>query len=260
MDYATLNASGIPLSSFQSDNIQVFGKEKEIPIHVADGGDNSIDPGDYVLFYAERNDGWLDSTIFADPNTIGNPGYSLYNDTLLYFFTWNSSTNNSRYVVESDVNFGAFPSVSSYIISRHETALFQEYFEGVKISDASSSFYTAGEGWGKIKNNGASGGHISYLTASTPSPYSGPGAPNAIFTGRSVSVSDASTSIPNGDNHHSSWVIGVSNTILQDTTWKGYKQNRAYAGFNPNLLSNGNTTVQYQIIGDLNALTDFQSP
>ena len=260
LDYATLNASGIPLSSFQSDNIQIVGKEKEIPIHVADGGDNSIDPGDYVLFYAERNDGWLDSTIFVDPNHIGNPGYSLYNDTLLYFFTWNSSTNNSRYVVESDVNFSAFSSVSDFIIEKHETSLFQEYFEGVKISNASSSFYTAGEGWGKTKSNGASGGHISYLTATTPSPYSGSGAPNAVFTGRSVSVSDASTSIPGGDNHHSSWVIGVSNTILQDTTWKGYKQNRAYASFNPTLLSNGNTTVQYQIIGDLNALTDFQSP
>lgn len=118
---------------------------------MADGGDNSIDPGDYVLFYAERNDGWLDSTIFVDPNHIGNPGYSLYNDTLLYFFTWNSSTNNSRYVVESDVNFSAFSSVSDFIIEKHETSLFQEYFEGVKISNASSSFYTAGEGWGKAK-------------------------------------------------------------------------------------------------------------
>ncbi|MDB4075573.1 MAG: hypothetical protein QNL36_03350 [Crocinitomicaceae bacterium] len=95
---------------------------------MADGGDNSIDPGDYVLFYAERNDGWLDSTIFVDPNHIGNPGYSLYNDTLLYFFTWNSSTNNSRYVVESDVNFSAFSSVSDFIIEKHETSLFQEYF------------------------------------------------------------------------------------------------------------------------------------
>ncbi|NRA11188.1 MAG: hypothetical protein HRT57_04445, partial [Crocinitomicaceae bacterium] len=220
LDYATLDASGIPLSAFQSDNIQIFGKEKEIPIHVADGGDNSIDPGDYILFYAERNDGWLDSTIFVDANTIGNPGYSLYNDTLLYFFTWNSSTNNSRYIVETDVNFGTFSSVSDYIISKHESFFFEEYFEGVKASNSSSSFYTAGEGWGRTKFNGVSGGITAGFNTATPFPYTGPGAPNVLFEGRSVSVSDASSSDPM--NHHLYWRVGTSNTIIKDTTWKGY--------------------------------------
>jgi hypothetical protein len=82
LDYATLDSAGVPLNTFQSENIQIFGKERELPIHIEDGGDNSIDPGDYILFYAERNDGWLDSTIYIDSSTIGNPAYSLYNDTL----------------------------------------------------------------------------------------------------------------------------------------------------------------------------------
>ena len=77
IDYTTLQAAGVPVSSFQSVNIQLFGREKELPIHVEDGGDNSLNPGDYILFYAARNDGWLDSTLYDDPSWLGNPKYSL---------------------------------------------------------------------------------------------------------------------------------------------------------------------------------------
>ena len=71
LDFTALNASGIPLSTFTSQNIQIFGREKELPLHIEDGGDSSIDPGDYILFYAQKNDGWLDSTLYQDPTKIG---------------------------------------------------------------------------------------------------------------------------------------------------------------------------------------------
>jgi len=257
LDYAALNASGVPLGSFQSENIQIFGKEKEIPIHVEDGGDSSIDPGDYVLFYAERNDGWLDSTIFLDSSTIGNPAYSLYNDTLLYFFTWNTGTSNSRYVVETDVNFGAYASVADYIIHKDASYYFDEYHEGVKESDASSSFFTAGEGWGKTKLNGAGGGITVNLSASTSFPYTGPGAPNATFKGLSISASNANAS--GTFNHHLKWLIGSSNTEIHDAKWVGYDQNIANANFSSTLLSNGNTPIKFQIVDDLGAATDYQA-
>jgi hypothetical protein len=90
LDYSTLYNSGIPISTFTSNNIQLFGKEREVPLFISDGGDSSIDPGDYILFYAEKNDGWLDSTLYQNVDDIGNPAYSLFNDTIRYFFTWNS--------------------------------------------------------------------------------------------------------------------------------------------------------------------------
>src|SRR3989338_7951885 len=102
LDYPTLVASGIPVSSFTTPNIQIFGREREIPLHIVDGGDNTMDPGDYILFYTERNDGWLDSILFDAPEENGNPYYSLYNDTIQYFFTWNNSSSNLRYVVEGN--------------------------------------------------------------------------------------------------------------------------------------------------------------
>lgn len=108
IDYATLQASGIPLATFSTPNIQIFGREKEIPIHIEDGGDLTMNPGDYILFYGEINDSWLDTTLYESSDDVGNVKYSLYNDTIQYFFTWNSSISNLRYTVESDVNFAAY--------------------------------------------------------------------------------------------------------------------------------------------------------
>lgn len=256
LDYATLNSANIPMSSFQSENIQIFGKEREIPIHVEDGGDNSIDPGDYILFYAEGNDGWLDSLLYENPTDIGNPEYSLYNDTLLYFFTWNTSANNLRFAIETDVNFGNYPSIADYILYSTQNLASSEYHEGERTTYASSSFYTPGEGWGAFRRNGVSASYSpDIFTAPTPSPYTGPGAPNATFQGRSISASNAS----GNPNHHLRWLMGASNTILLDTTWYGYAQIKCDAAFSPTLLSNGNTPVTMAIINDLGVATDFQA-
>lgn len=258
LDYNTLTNAGIPLASFQSENVQIFGKEREVALHIEDGGDNSIDPGDYILFYAEGNDGWLDSLLYEDQKTIGNPAYSLYNDTLMYFFTWNSSANNLRFAVETDVNFGNYGSVADYVMYSSEFSSDVFYHDGVRTSDASSSFFTPGEGWGGFKKNGY---HPLYtpdiLNTNTQYPYTGSGAPDAVFLAHSISASNAQ----NGQvyNHHLQWKMGTSNTILLDSIWTGYGQARCVKTFSPTLLSNGTTPVRFEIVPDLAVATDFQA-
>ncbi len=90
LDYNTIRSSGIDVTSFSSDNIQLFGREREVPIQIVDGGDNKLDSGDYILFHAKHNDAWLDSVLYENPKDIGNPSYSLVSDGLHYFFTWNT--------------------------------------------------------------------------------------------------------------------------------------------------------------------------
>lgn len=257
IDYNTLIAANIPLSTFQTENIQIFGREKEIPIHVEDGGDSSFDSGDYILFYAEKNDGWLDSSLYVNPTRIGNPAYSLYNDTINYFFTWNSSISNLRYTVESDINFTAYSSVADYILFKSENNYNTNYIEGKKQSKITSSFFTMGEGWGSgMMNGGNNGGYTFNQTVSTPYPYTS--GPMATFHGLSTSGSDATSTTP-GLNHHGRWEIGTSNTTLLDTIFGGYFQVRCTKTFSPSLLSNGNTPLKYKIIDDLGALTDYQA-
>lgn len=148
IDYSILLAAGVPMSSFQSANVQLFGKEREVPILIEDGGDNNLNPGDYILFYAARNDGWLDSTLYDDPSWLGNPKYSLYNDTIQYFFTWNTQTNNKRIQVESDINTSGY-TPADFVLFEKSAWFNEKYNEGEKSSDASSSFFVHGEGWGK---------------------------------------------------------------------------------------------------------------
>ncbi len=157
INYDDLAAAAIPLSTFSHENIQIFGREAEVPIWVETNGDGSFDPGDYILFHADKNDGWIDSSLYVEPDKIGNPGFNLFNDTILYFFTWNNSTSNLRFELETDIDFNSYTPIP-YVWSSDKTSFAEWYIEGEKLQGTlSSSFYVAGEGYGKVHVNGAGG-------------------------------------------------------------------------------------------------------
>ncbi len=258
LDYTTLNAAGIPLASFQSANIQIFGREQEIPIIVFDGNDNTLDPGDYVLFYADRNDGWLDKTLYDDPNWQGNPAYSLYNDTIQYFFTWNNSTTNKRFQVETANDFSNY-TPSNFVLSTLETYFSNAYNVGKKENNVASSFYMQGEGWGTSPVNGV-GGYLQNYSIPTVSIYTGVDAPNSIFKAVSVSNSDfQGNSVP--IDHHLKMTIGPSNFQLIDTLFGGYTSIPLNKQLPTNNLFEGNTVLKWNIVGDLPSYitVDYQS-
>ena len=257
IEYTTLSNSGIPIGSFSTQNIQLFGKEHEIPLHIEDGGDLTMDPGDYILFYAEQNDGWLDSTLYDTPSDIGNPKYSLYNDTIQYFFTWNSLTTNLRFTVESDLAFSNY-TPSNYILFEKYQSNSSSYNEGEKSSDASSSFFTSGEGWGSSPVNGASGYVWDWSSTPIENVYQGIDAPLVQYRAVSVGVSNATyTGI---GNHHSLHTIGSSNYVIQDSVFIGYKAIHISKSFPASILpASGGSNFKVSIIGDQGALTDYQS-
>lgn len=260
LDFNTLAAAGVPTSLFNSQNIQVFGRQKEIPIHVVDGGDNAMNAGDYILFYAEKNDGWLDSTLYDDPTTIGNPSYSLYNDTIHYFFSWNNQTNNLRFAIENDVNYSSIANPASYWFAKVEQSYNNFYVECRNENNiSSSSKFMPGEGWSSDHVNGI-GGFTFNLSASTPNPYLAMNAPPAEFHGISVSNSNAWNNVtPNGNNHSFSWLIGASNTVLHSEQFKGYQQKNILVPFATSFLTNGNTPLKYRINASAEYASDFQS-
>ena len=258
IDSLTLANAGIPVGSIASENFQLFGREKEIPLHIEDGGDSNLDGTDYILFYAQRNDGWLDSTIYVDPTTIGNPGKSLYNDTIQYFLTWNSSTSNLRYTVETDVDFASF-TPATHCLSLTKSDYSGEYFEGEKFSDLSSSYYVPGEGWGNGKANGAPNGYTAALPLASPYSYAGPDAPDAEFMALAVSASNASSPTPPFYNHHHRLRIGNTPTVIMDTVFYGYKQIKTTTFVPPSQLGASSTPLFFDIVADLGVATDFQA-
>ena len=258
LDYNAINSSGIPISSISSQNIQIFGREKEVPLYINDGGDLQIDPGDYILFYAEKNDGWLDSTLYQDSTWIGNPAYSLVNDTIQYFFTWNSLNSNLRFTEETATDFSNY-TPSNYILEKVEPFCSNFYNQGGdRNSLASSSFYKGGEGFGCNQVNGVgSTGATGNFVPSTPSPYYGSDAPLPIFHAKSTTNSEAE--FTGNGNHHLKWSIGNSQHVLYDQVLLDYTFINVTQSFPVNLLVNGITPVQWTIVDDQGALTDFQS-
>ncbi|WP_107039841.1 putative type IX secretion system sortase PorU2 [Brumimicrobium mesophilum] len=254
LSYQTLVNAGVPVNTIAANKFQIFGKEKELPLFVNDNGDNVINVGDYIEFYAESNDGWLDSLLYNSPDDIGNPAYSLYNDSLYYFLTWTTGTAK-RFLIETDVNYSIY-SPSSYVLEKSILDYHVQYYGGFSAYSSYSSFFSAGEGWGGPNYNGASNYTLT-IPVPTPDVYTGVGAPDASFHAKSNANSNASFS--GSGNHHLRWELGSSGTEMHDEIFIGYRQTSVNKNFNPSILSNGTTNAFFKIIGDQGASTDFQS-
>ncbi|HKC68608.1 MAG TPA: hypothetical protein VKG26_10280, partial [Bacteroidia bacterium] len=57
LDSAALANAGVPIGNINTKNIQLFQKGKELYPYIADGGNDTLNAHDYILFYAEKNKG-----------------------------------------------------------------------------------------------------------------------------------------------------------------------------------------------------------
>lgn len=264
ISYAQLQQTSFPVN-IDPQRFQVFGREKERYIHVKGSDDGSFDPGDHIEFYAKKNDGWLDSLLYRKPSVSGHPRvpdritdphYSLYNDTLHYYLTWNASTNNRRMSVSQDSAYGSYPSVDH--VWRTSLRSFNgRYSKGQRDFFDSYPHITEGEGWvGGLFNKGQSDDR----DLSTPDPYQGAGAPDAELVAASVSASDANTSTTGSENHHLQVLYGSGGgTVLMDTTYEGYQLNRFQLKIPNGDINSPNTVIQHRSIDDLGAATDYHA-
>lgn len=257
--HQTIQQAGIPVDILQIGQYRIYGKQREIPLWINDANQNGIlDDGEFIEFYAVRNDGWLDSLLYENPEGIANPQYSLYNDTLLYFLTWSNSNDGLRFQQETDVNHTNYPS-ATFVMSTAYLPLSQmnaRYYEGTKNNNGSSSFFTDGEGWGRQHFNGvANDGTGINMTFSVAGYYTGPDAPQVRLETKVTSNSNASA---NGLNNHHLRLYFNGNLFL-DTVYNGYRQIRNISFFNPTIFTSNNATLNMVIPNTLGALTDFQA-
>lgn len=254
IDQSALVANNVPVGTFASENIQIFGRQREIPILIVDGNDNSMDPGDYILFFAEKNDGWLDSLVYTDPTHIANPGYSLYNDTIQYFFTWNDQTTNKRFIIDPDTEFGTYGSPANYVLKDIESAcanISTGYSEGNRLDDAAGSVFAPGEGWGCYSATLAT--PQNNILMATYEAYSGADAPLSTIH---FSVTSASNAPYQNPDHHLQ--LQVSNSLtLTDTVFESYQQIKQTKTFPASLISSPFTFLQLNCINDLGAAADI---
>lgn len=255
INYTDLQNAGVPVGNFTHEQIQLFGKQKEIPIWVETNGDGTFDPGDYILFYAERNDGWLDSTLYLDPSRMASPTYSLFNDTIHYFFTWNNQTNNLRFSLETGADYTNY-APQNYVWSKVDQNYPHAYIQGETLQSAvSSSFYVNGEGYGRAPVNGVNGYNLP-ITVPTPNPYTASDAPSSKFLGLVSTTASAAVQQFGDPNHHTRWKIN-GQTVF-DQTGYGHFQFKANTHFPSTSLTNS-TNLVWEIVGDLPVATMYES-
>jgi hypothetical protein len=260
--YDDLVGTTVPINSISVSNIQMFGRDKEIPLFEVVGTNDTLNSGEFIAFYADKNDGWLDKTLYEDDTYMSNPYYSLYNDTIYYFLSWNNSTNNLRYELQNDNNFSDY-TPAPYILWEGNTEYHTSYSEGFNVGNLSTSFYIPGEGY----MTGA------YTNGSTPSTalgppnlsvnfdtryvYKGLDAPLVYIKSSVISLNRPTPPQNGGATHHSVFRIGSQDSIILDTTFADIKQIYINSEFNSGSLIANTTSVKWKVVNDLGIGTNL---
>lgn len=250
ISFAQLQSAGVPLSSINSPlNMQVFGRGQEVPIYITNEGTGVFGPNDYIEFYAQKNDAWYDTALYANNDWMPNSDYSLFTDTAYYYFTWNTSVSNLRLSQSNDVNYSSY-TASNYFMYDSRLYFNYAYIDGVKqnfsndfISDPS---YTEGEGW---YDYALSLGQSRTRNLATKNVYtSGPAAQTYIEV---MGASDFSNGL--SPDHHLN--ISVAGTTI-DTLYSGYKRLKFQRSLSNSSLGTNTTGFTFSSVNDINSGAD----
>ena len=139
IDSTALANAGIPISSIDPRNLQLFARGVEQPIYIEGEGDGVFDGSDFIEFFGQYNDGWNDLDFYGSSANHPNPYYSIINDTIHYFITWNSSTSNNRLTLETDTSFSSYTPIDFF--QKERLAYYStNYFDGETDGQGATRF------------------------------------------------------------------------------------------------------------------------
>lgn len=252
ISYSALASSGIPLSTFDPRQIQIFANGVEQYIYVHGENDGFFNSGDYIEFYGKRNRGDFDAGVYDNTADIPNPDYSLFNDTTVYFLTWNSSITNRRVSIETDRNFSGYTS-ESYVWFNSRTNYTAKYFNGkTDLNGITDPRYTDSEGW---FDSGFDVNSATSYSRSIPTPSVYTSGPAADIDLLLVGASDYANTNPNPDHH----VVMNFAGLNVDTLFEGYVPIRVLKSRPASSLTTGATVFSFTLPNDLGSAVDFST-
>ncbi|MEX1131675.1 MAG: C25 family cysteine peptidase, partial [Flavobacteriales bacterium] len=224
IDSAALANSGFPVATVDPAHFMVFGREKQVPIHVQGGEDGVFNGQDFIEFHVQPNDGWLDTEMYSQPGHQANPYYSLYNDTIRYFLTWDADAPKERIVVSAESDFASYP-IRPYGFGTVVQSLTGAYRPGLVRSSVTSGFMLEGEGWTNaavLTANSTNNGVEQTRNVGLARRYTGADAPPASASVVVVGINHPGfTSI---DDHHLRVFYGAAPGVqVLDTIYRGTK-------------------------------------
>ncbi len=148
LTYSDLAAVFPSLGSIDPRSFQMYWRGQPYPIYVHGESDGSFDPGDYVLFYGQPNDGTPDIPLYVRPSDQPNRAISLYSDTNVYYLGIGASPG-SRIQFVSTTPSATRPDADRFRYRQRKNFITQ-YYDDLNSRSGNyikSSYYEAGEGW-----------------------------------------------------------------------------------------------------------------
>jgi hypothetical protein len=229
-----LNAAGASLSSIDPRNFQLFHNGVEEYIWIEGENDSTFNSGDYLEFFGQRNDGTADAELYGGSSQQLDPYFSLYNDTAIYFLTWNNSITNRRLTNPNDTAFGNYGAPASFFTDKEVFYGNAIYMPGVMNSTGlTDPAFIPSEGYYDIPfDYGGTGAH----TLSSANAYTS-GPDNAHIRLRVGSHSDDWNNQLDNFIH----ISYLSNSF--DTSYNGYAVATYSFTVPPSALNNSSTTI-----------------
>jgi hypothetical protein len=238
--FATLQTYGIE-NNFGSDYL-IFNKGVEVPIYVSNAG--LFSSNDFIEFYGEKNDGWLDSLIYKNPSTEQlNPFYSLFNDTAIYYLVVQAGVNHSRILGTSNISLSSQSAEPWYwhtsLYEGHNSLSGGKYINlGAGNTIATSTFDNA-EGYFDLFFNTTTSHSVNTANISTAF-----GIPNAKVSVYELGVYAGTNDIQVSLNNHAIFPF----TSFNNTRLNKFVDNNVPIGF----LTSPNTTFQFNMVNSTN--------
>ncbi|MBL4576817.1 MAG: hypothetical protein JKX74_00005, partial [Flavobacteriales bacterium] len=230
IDYSTLQLAGIPISSINRQDFQIYGRGKELYIYVAGApASSALGAGDYIEFYGEKNTGWLDTAFYEDPTWHANPNISLFTDSATYFLTWETTTNR-RLTEETNMNFLGKTS-ENYFMFESRADYFDTPYGGPYFLASGLALYESGiteaQGW-------SGPAFTSAITLSVPT--------TNVYTGGPMATASAGLIGANLNNHNVTVsVASVGSTV----SYSSIKANKLSYNANPANLGSLSTNFLF---------------
>jgi hypothetical protein len=144
-----LSKNGFNIANIPSNQYKMYHLGKEIPVFINTA--NPLTASDFIEFFAKKNRSEVDSFLYRRAaQEMGNPKYSLFNDTSAYFLTWSAATPSKRFnVIANDLTNA--PAKQEYFMHPLDV-VFTDHFDKkynqlVSEDELKSSQYVLTEGF-----------------------------------------------------------------------------------------------------------------
>ena len=156
-----LTAAGFPAGSVPASALRLYRYGTQVPVYTST--ENTLSGADFVEFWGESNKGAVDRYLADNPEeALLNPQYSLFNDTVFYYLTWNDDTPPLR-MASAPNNLVNLPPKTEWCWFDAVQVYNNQYYKREISKDITYSWYD-GDGWGLSIANGT-------LTQNLPDMY-----------------------------------------------------------------------------------------